>query len=177
MRMLLAFRIFFIVLFKRETALRVRELIDAGPSPVPDETRAKSTKSQTSPASQPTRRSDALNLLSALQREARMLDLVCESIDDYNDAQIGAAARDVIRDTRKSLDRMFGLKHLIDSAEGEPIEIPDDASPARWRMVGKSSGQQGLLSHSGWQATKLDLPKWSGNPEDSLVIAAAEVET
>ena len=100
-----------------------------------------------------------------------------ESLDQFNDAQIGAAARDVLRDTRKSLERMFGLQPLVDSPEGEAIEIPSDASPARWRIVGKDSSHRGTLSHPGWQATKLDMPQWSGGSDDSMVIAAAEVET
>lgn len=187
MRLLLAFRVFFLVLFRRSAAVQVRELIEAkqAPSdsaaaprlPSPQETKPNAGKTSAAPPTKPTRRSDALTLLSALQREARLLDLVCESLDQYNDAQIGAAARDVLRDTRKTLDRMFGLKHLIESPEGESVDVPKDASPVRWRIVGKESGQKGTLSHPGWQATKLDLPQWSGGTEDSLVIAAAEVET
>ena len=40
-------------------------------------------------------------------REARFVDLVNESLDGYSDAQIGAAARDVLRDSKKVLDRLF----------------------------------------------------------------------
>jgi Domain of unknown function (DUF2760) len=118
-----------------------------------------------------------LTLLSALQRESRLLDLVCESFDQYSDAQIGAASRDVLRDTHKTLDRMFGLKHLVDSPEGESVTIPENASPVRWRLVGSDSAQRGTLSHSGWQATRVDVPQWSGGTDDAMVIAAAEVET
>jgi hypothetical protein len=189
MRLFFAFRVFFIVLLRRDSALRIRHVLnDETPKLAPAETPAMlessetpvpkpiSTKQSTTPVKS-TRRSEALTLLSALQRESRLLDLVCESFDQYDDAQIGAAARDVLRETRKTLDRMFGLKQLIDSAEGESIEIPTNASPVRWRIVGKESGNQGTLSHPGWQATKLDMPLWSGGTDDSMVIAAAEVET
>ena len=189
MRLFLAFRVFFVVLFRRDSALRIRQALnDETPKLAPAETTAMlqspespepkpiSTKQFTTPAKS-TRRSEALTLLSALQRESRLLDLVCESFDQYDDAQIGAAARDVLRETRKTLDRMFGLKQLIDSAEGDSIEIPANASPVRWRIVGKESGNHGTLSHPGWQATKLDMPQWSGGTDDSMVIAAAEVET
>ena len=186
MRLFFAFRVFFIVLFRRDSALRIRHALnDESPKMAPAETPAileapeskpNSTKQLATPAKS-TRRSEALTLLSALQRESRLLDLVCESLDQYNDAQIGAAARDVLRDTRKTLDRMFGLKPLVDSPEGERIEIPANASPVRWRIVGKESGNHGTLSHPGWQATKLDMPVWSGGTDDSMVIAAAEVET
>jgi hypothetical protein len=43
-------------------------------------------------------RSEALNLLAAMQREARFVDFIREPLDGYSDAQIGAAARTVHRD-------------------------------------------------------------------------------
>ena len=187
MRLFFAFRVFFVVLFRRDSALRIRELLNnhsTALAPIetprlsqPAESKPISTKLPASPLAKSVRRSEALTLLSALQRESRLLDLVSESLDQFNDAQIGAAARDVLRDTRKSLERMFGLKPLVDSPEGEAIEIPSDGSPARWRIVGKESCHRGTLSHPGWQATKLDMPQWSGGSDDSMVIAAAEVDT
>jgi hypothetical protein len=187
MRLFFAFRVFFIVLFRRDSALRIRDLLNGNSTVlVPTETPRLSTSAESKPISaklpappsnKSVRRSEALTLLSALQRESRLLDLVSESLDPFSDAQIGAAARDVLRDTRKSLDRIFGLQHLIHSPEGEVIDIPSDASTARWRIVGKESGNRGTLSHPGWQATKLDMPQWSGGADDSMVIAAAEVET
>ncbi len=187
MRFFLAFRVFFVVLFRRDSALRIREAMEDQSSALepaespkltdPRESKPIPSQSPTASPAKSSRRSEALTLLSALQRESRLLDLVCESLDQYDDSQIGAAARDVLRDTRKTLDRMFGLKHLVDSPEGENIEIPNNPSPVRWRIVGKESGQSGTLSHPGWQATKLDMPQWSGGSDDSMVIAAAEVET
>ena len=187
MRLFFAFRVFFVVLFRRDSASRIHDLlesdltaigsVDTPKLPPPSESKAITSKPSTPALSKSARRSEALTLLSALQRESRLLDLVSESLDQYNDAQIGAAARDVLRDTKKSLDRMFGIQHLIESPEGEAIEIPNDASPARWRIVGKGSGQRGTLSHAGWKATKMDMPMWSGGADDALVIAAAEVET
>ena len=55
-------------------------------------------------------RSDALNLLSVLQREARLVDFLKEPIDAYADAQIGAAVRNVHRDAAAVLDRLFALR-------------------------------------------------------------------
>jgi len=186
MRLFLAFRVFFIILSRRDSALRIRDTLnDETPKIAPSERPAPSKAAESKPltpkqpasSAKSARRSEALTLLSALQRESRLLDLVCESLDQYNDAQIGAAARDVLRDTRKTLDRMFGLKHLIDTPEGESVDIPPNASPTRWRIVGKDSSARGTLNHPGWQATKLDMPVWSGGTDDSMVIASAEVET
>jgi hypothetical protein len=117
-----------------------------------------------------------LTLLSTLQREARLLDLVGESLDQYSDAQIGAAARDVLRDTKKSLDRMLGIKPLVEGIDGDKVEIPDAASSMRWKIIG-TSAKQGTLVHHGWVASRVEIPDWHGASTDSLVLNAAEVET
>ena len=190
MHPILALRVFFAVLFNGKTAKRVKACLDSKTSendlkglPSPTEKAVEAApvkpapnKSGQTPKPRSIDRNGALTLLSALQRDSRLLDLVNESLDSYSDAQIGAAARDVLRDSRKVLDRMFGLKHLVDTPEGETVALPENASPVRWRVLGKASSESGTLSHPGWQATKLDLPQWAGSSEDSMVIAAAEVE-
>ncbi len=122
-------------------------------------------------------RSEALTLISTLQREARFLDLVQEPLDGYTDAQVGAASRDVLRDTSATLKRLFNIVRLIDSSEGDRVELPSDPSSARWRIVGPSpNGNKATLVHTGWQATKCELPQWTGPSDDALVLAPAEVE-
>ena len=122
--------------------------------------------------------SDALSLLAALQREARFVDLVHESLDGYTDAQIGAAARDVLRDCRKTLDRMFQLTPLLDQPEASAIDVPAGYDPNRYRVVGAPSEPpcRGQLVHPGWRATQCQLPSWQGAEASALVIAPAEVE-
>ena len=183
MRLFLAFRAFFSVLFRRDIADQVRislenKSIDIGQekSDMKSLETTAPTKPPTLPKSKSSTRSEALTLLSALQREARLMDLICEPLDQYNDAQIGAAARDVLRDSKKTLDRLFGIQHLSQSEEGTSIEIPSQPSPVRWRIIGKES-HRGTISHLGWQATKIEMPQWTGNAEDALVISATEVET
>jgi Domain of unknown function (DUF2760) len=122
-------------------------------------------------------RSDALTLISTLQREARLLDLVQEPLDGYTDAQVGAASRDVLRDTSATLKRLFNIVRLVESSEGDRVELPNDPSSARWRIVGPSpNGNRATLVHAGWQATKCELPQWTGPSSDALVLAPAEVE-
>ncbi len=191
MRLFLAFRTFFAVLFRGDIAEKIRVCLEKPASitvngssstttaavPIGDASNTAAPKPSSPTKSKPSPRSEALTLLSALQREARLLDLVCESLDQYSDAQIGAAARDVLRDTKKTLDRMFAISPLVDSQEGESIELPNVVSPVRWRVIGKESSTNAVLSHRGWQATKIDMPQWSGNADDALIIAAAEVES
>ncbi len=182
-----AFRAFFAALFNRQQAERLRvALLEApaadAPAAAPASAASESTVAVGKPdAKQPAKpagsaRSEALTLLSTLQREARLLDLVHESLDGFEDAQIGAAAREVLRDCRQSLTRMFAIEPLSSGAEGDSLAIDGSASPARLRLVGKSQGTSGTIAHRGWQATRCELPKWNGQATDALVLAPVEVD-
>ncbi len=174
----LAFRAFFAALLNKQVAQRIRAALSESTSPKaisPPVDSSTSPPTSTKPAT--TQRSDALTLISALQREARFLDLVQEPLDGYSDAQVGAAARDVLRDTSKSLNRFFAIEKLVATSEGEPVELPTEVSAARWRIVGPNpTGSRATLVHAGWKATQCNIPQWSGLPQDSLVFAPAEVE-
>jgi hypothetical protein len=124
-------------------------------------------------------RSEAVTLLAALQRDARFVDFIQESIEGYNDAQVGAAVRDVHRGCRDVLERMFDLQPVVDQEEDSTIEVSDPAA-AKWRLtgnVGQSSGAvSGKLMHSGWKSSKYNVPEWSGTATDADVVAPAEVQ-
>jgi len=124
-------------------------------------------------------RNDAVTLLATLQREARLLDFFQESIGDYEDAQIGAAVRDVHRQTAEVLERMFAIRPLLDDAEGSVVQIPADADASRFNLTGEVGDQRpdsGTMMHHGWRATRCELPRWTGSDNGKLVIAPAEVE-
>ncbi len=130
-------------------------------------------------ASTTPKRNDAIMLLATLQREARFIDIVKEPLNDYSDAQVGAAARDVLRDCGVVLDRLFQLQPIVDQEEGAEFEVPAGFDTGRYRVTGDASGEApytGPLVHAGWQATHCALPKWSGSQESILVIAPAELE-
>lgn len=124
-------------------------------------------------------RSDAVSLLAALQREARLLDLVYESLDGYTDAQIGGAARDVLRDTQSTLQRMFELVPGTDVQDGNRVQTPVQFDPAEYRLTGDISGDgpfEGALSHHGWKATKCNVPTYTGAPASAMIVAPIELE-
>jgi hypothetical protein len=124
-------------------------------------------------------RSDALTLLATLQREARLIDFLMEDLSGYDDAQIGAAARDVHRGCAAALERMFTLRPLRYQEEGAHVEIVAGYDPAQITLTGNVTGQlplRGTLVHHGWQAMQCELPAWSGQEESARVIAPAEVE-
>lgn len=123
-------------------------------------------------------RNDAISLLATLQREARFIDIVKEPLSDYSDAQVGAAARDVLRDCGAVLDRMFKLEPVVDQEEGAVIEMPTGSESARYRIAGNASSdaRSGALVHHGWQAKQCELPKWTGDKAAALIVAPAELE-
>jgi hypothetical protein len=179
-----AFRAFFQALFSATAAERIdaalagRALppVITGGGALPKED--VSPKPMSQPAPQP-KRSEALTLLAALQREARLIDLVQEPLADYSDEQIGAAARNVLRDSAGVVQRFFALKRVAKQAEGETADVPAGYDPARYRLVGNVTGNgphRGNLTHAGWEATTVNLPAWTGSQASALVVAPAEVE-
>ncbi|MCA9064067.1 MAG: DUF2760 domain-containing protein [Planctomycetaceae bacterium] len=125
-------------------------------------------------------RNDAVTLLATLQREARLIDFLKEPIDGYTDAQIGAAVRDIHRDSAAVLERQFAIRPVSEAAEGATIPVPTPVDPAKTKVVGPGAaaaeGKAGKLVHNGWQATKCELPTWTGSDTAAPVIAPAELE-
>ena len=118
-------------------------------------------------------------MLATLQREARFVDLVQESLGGYSDAQVGAAARDVLKNCQSVLSRLFSIERLSTSDEGSRIEVARGYDPQRFHVVGNVAGEppfSGTIVHAGWIATKCDLPTWSGQADSAKVIAPVEVE-
>jgi len=173
-RFVLAFRAFFAVLFDRKSAERVEQCLLPAPAA---ETPAEPAPAPAAPKA--ARRSDAVQLLATLQREARLIDFLLEPIAGYADDQVGAAVRNVHRDCQGVLERAFGLKPLLTETEGAPMEVPPGFDAARIRLTGQVVGQppyRGTLVHAGWQATRCELPEWTGSAQAALVVAPAEVE-
>jgi hypothetical protein len=178
MRLIIAMRAFWVVLFGGAAAGRVKSALDqpALPAPQPNRVAAPTVRVE---KPKPPLRSEAITLLATLQREARFVDLVQESLDAYSDAQVGAAARDVLRDCRQVLERLFALQPVLDQNEGADVEVPVGFDAGRFRLAGNVSGQppfRGRLVHPGWEAARCELPAWSGSETSARVVAPAEVE-
>lgn len=176
----LAFRAFFRVLLNRQVAEQVATLFRDGALPKSDRiAEAPAPAAPSKAAGKTPARSDAITLLSTLQREARFVDLVQEPLAGYADAQVGAAARDVLRNCQEVLARLFDIRPLIDQEEQTPLEVPAGFSAAQFRLTGNVHGEppfHGMVQHRGWQATRCQLPEWSGPADGVLVITPAEVE-
>lgn len=183
-----AFKAFFAVLRGGQTGEAIESVLQGTGVPrleskvVPESEEPRSSRQATSQETEPvkkaSRRSDALTLLSALQREARLVDLVQEPLDQFSDAQVGAAARPCLKQCHQVLDRVFGLAAVIQGEEGAVVEVPSDASPLRVQWTGqRSTGDaRGTLLHHGWEATRCELANWTGNDQDALVVAPAQLQ-
>jgi hypothetical protein len=176
MRITLAFRAFFKALFDSTAANQIESAL-AGEQPKKQLPQPKPEPQKPEP--KPPTRSEAITLLATLQREARLIDFLLEDVDQYQDAQIGAAVRDVHRDSAAVLERLFALAPVVERNEGETIEVPVGFDAGRFRLVGNVAGDPpftGKLAHHGWQATKCDLPVWSGDDKSAKIVAPADVE-
>ncbi|MBN2163976.1 MAG: DUF2760 domain-containing protein [Pontiellaceae bacterium] len=161
----LAFKAFFTTLKSDEFAKLVKD--GAAPKPV------------AAPVIEKPKRSEALTLLSALQREARLVDFLMEPLDGYSDQQVAAAVRDIQSDSRKVLERMFAPAPLRSETEGTRINVPAGFDAGAFKLTGNVTGEapyEGELMHPGWTATKVDVPVWKGSDATANVIAPAEVE-
>jgi hypothetical protein len=123
--------------------------------------------------------SDAIQLLAAFQREGRLVDFLMEPIDSYSDAQIGAAVRDVHRDCKNVIDRVFAPHSISENDEGKEAMVPAGFDPSFYRLSGNVTGRppfKGFIRHKGWIAARVELPQWQGSLESAKVIAPVEVE-
>src|SRR5829696_5410934 len=149
------------------TAPRLAE--EATPPPVePVETR---------PAEEPSDR--AVQLLALLQRDGRLVDFLSEEIAPYQDAQIGAAVRELHANCRKALEQYVTLEPVIDGEEDRPVTVEEGFDPAAVKLVGNVTGRaplRGLLRHRGWRVAKINLPSLPPQGAGREVVAPAEVE-
>jgi hypothetical protein len=142
----------------------------------------KKPEEKPAPAAKPVpevRTSDgALQMLSILQRDARLIDFLMEDISGYSDDQVGAAVRSLHEQSRASLARYVTLTPVIDAVEGTRTRIEKN-DPNSVKLIGNvpatGKASQGILRHKGWRVDKVDLPKIATS-QDAKVLAPAEIE-
>lgn len=179
-RISLAFGAFFKTLGDAEFAARVRDH-SVGPAAAPAAAPAPAPVAAPAPAAAPLREATpdaALQLLSLFQREARLIDFTQENLSGYSDADIGAAARVVHEGCSKVLREHFTIDAVRSEAEGSRVTLPEGFDASAVRLTGNVVGKApftGTLSHRGWRASSVRLPKLA-EAHDAKVLAPAEVE-
>jgi hypothetical protein len=120
----------------------------------------------------------ALQVLSLLQREGRLVDFVEEDLTGFTDAQIGAAARTVHAGCKRVIEANFRLEPVYREPEGATVTVAGGFDPAAIRLTGNVVGTppfRGALRHHGWRAAEVKLPQLAEG-QDGKVVAPAEVE-
>ena len=141
-------------------------------------TRGAVPQAEAKPAEPPKPSGAPLRLLALLQREGRLLDFLMEDVQPYTDAQIGAAVRDIHRNSRKALQDHLVLEPVLRETEGATVTVPVGFDPSAIRLTGNVTGQPpftGALRHHGWRVREIKLaPPAAG--QDAFVVQPAEVE-
>lgn len=119
-----------------------------------------------------------LRMLAVLQREGRLLDFLLEDVQAYQDAQIGAAVRDIHRQCQGALREHLDLAPVIAQPEGATVDVPAGFDPSAIRVTGNVTGNppfRGILRHHGWRVRDIHLAQ-PPEGQDELVLQPAEVE-
>lgn len=180
-RLSLAFGTFFKTVGDAEFAARVRDdqvgPVAAPPPPPPPP--APVAKPAPAPVLlRETTPEAALQLLTLLQREARLIDFAHENLAAYADADIGAAARVVHEGCARVLKDHFTIQPVRSEPEGARLTLEEGFDAASVRLTGNVVGKapfKGTLSHRGWKALDVRLPQLA-KEHDASVLAPAEVE-
>jgi hypothetical protein len=177
-RLSYAFRCFLSILSRGEIPAEIAPEIIKGeppsaPSPMPAVTPTSLVETR---AVEPVDR--AVQMLALLQRDGRLVDFIIEDIAPYQDAQIGAAVRDVHESCRKVIEHYFELEPVIASDEGQMVTVEPGFDPAAIKLIGNVIGKpplRGQLRHRGWRVARVNMPPL---PDGSgrEIIAPAEVE-
>lgn len=121
----------------------------------------------------------AIQLLSILQRKGRLIDFLQEDLSQFDDAQIGAAVRNIHDSSRQALAEYVDLEPIYDEAEGSQVTVQQGFDAYAVRLSGDVAGAppfSGVLRHRGWRVVSMRLPEQSKAQAESKVVAAAEVE-
>lgn len=176
-----AARCFFAVLSRGEVPEDIApEVVRGAAAPPEREPEAIPAPAERAEAKPPEESPDrAVQLLALLQRDGRLVDFFSEDIAPYQDAQIGAAVRELHVGCRKALAQYVTLEPVIDGEEDRPVSVEEGFDPASIKLVGNVTGRaplRGLLRHRGWRVAKINLPPLPPQGAGRAVVAPAEVE-
>jgi hypothetical protein len=171
-RIVAAFKSFFVILFRGDLPDDVARAFGF----------VKQTAVRPAPAAPPvaqlTPGDGAVQILSILQRDGRLIDFLMEDISGATDDQIGAAVRTLQEQCRDALSRYVHLTPVIDGVEGSYTKMESN-DPATVKLLGNvpatGKAQGGILRHRGWRAAKLELPALKPS-QNTNVVAPAEIE-
>jgi hypothetical protein len=149
------------------------------PPPMPPATPAAAPPTPLTPPTTPAPpATSALQLLSLLQREGRLVDFLQQDITAFPDADVGTAARVVHEGCRRALRAHAAIEPVLGEEEGARVQLAAGFDADAVTLVGDVRGEPpyaGVVRHCGWRATRFELPQIVGG-HDANVLAPAEVE-
>lgn len=157
-------------------AARLRETKQREPAtPAPQKPLATAKPVEVAPPSN----AAAVQMLSILQRQGRLIDFLQENLGQYQDDQIGAAVRSIHEGCKQALTEHVKLEPIYQEAEGSSVVLQPGFDPNAVRLLGNVVGNppfRGELRHRGWRVAKIDLPQRIDNQAKDMIVAPAEVE-
>jgi len=120
----------------------------------------------------------AIQLLTALQREGRLIDFLQEDLTSYEDSQIGAAVRNIHAGCKETLKEHMEIHPVFQEKEGATVTVPSGFDTRAIRLTGNVTGDppfRGVLRHRGWQVDRIRLPQ-STEQKNRWILAPAEIE-
>lgn len=141
---------------------------------IPNDPRIRNVNHMTS------RRSEALELLAALQREARFIDFIKDDLSESICSQdtLFEVVKMVHDRCAETCEKIFSIRPLSEEINGEPSDSrSEDSTQEDVTTEGSRLHTNKRVIHHGWRATKCDLPVWQGDKRDELVLASCEYET
>ncbi len=203
-RLWMAWVVFFKLLFDGRFAARVQSLNHAAPKlaePTPDaspseteqvedkaakeaelaaalaKARAEGVDAGQAAGAELGREQGALLLLSMLQADGRLVDFLKQDVANFDDQDIGAAARVVHEGCNKALKHRLEIEPVFTEKEGSKVSLEGTAKPLfkLTGAVGDGTAQRGVLKHKGWLAKTVKLPIPTKD-FDAKILAKAEIE-
>jgi hypothetical protein len=117
----------------------------------------------------------AVQLLGLFQKEGRLIDFLQEDVSAFSDAEIGAAARDIHRGCRETLNKYLKLRRVLPGAEGTRVTVPAGFDPSAIELQGNVTGtppHNGTLVHGGWYVEEIKLPAVPATADPNVAMPA-----
>lgn len=121
----------------------------------------------------------AIQILSLLQRQGRLIDFLQEDLSHYEDDQIGAAVRNIHEGCKNAIKEHVRLEPIFKEEEGTEVNVSSGFDSNAIQLTGNVIGDppfRGILRHRGWRAVNVELPRPTSDQQGNWVVAPAEVE-
>jgi len=122
---------------------------------------------------------EVIAFLALLQEKGRLIDFLMDDIAQYDDAQVGTAARVVYQGCKAALLEHLKVEPLRSEAEGAQVTVPKGYKVSEYKLTGSLSGEapfSGTLVHKGWKVDSIKLPKVVVDKDELPPLAPAQVE-